>query len=64
MRGVVTGPSSRATMRETLPFAAVERLAMIDLPPFDAKAPHEGLVIKIASEPNSDPAKSNSNVSI
>ena len=25
--------------------AAVERLAMIDLPPFDAKAPHEGLVI-------------------
>jgi hypothetical protein len=23
MRGVVTGPSSRATMREILPFAAV-----------------------------------------
>jgi hypothetical protein len=33
MRGVVTGPSSLATMRDTLPFAAVERAAMIDLPP-------------------------------
>jgi hypothetical protein len=36
MGGVVTGPSSRATMRETLPFAAVDRAAMIDLPPFEA----------------------------
>ena len=28
-----------ATMREILPFAAVDCAAMIDLPPFDAKAP-------------------------
>ncbi len=36
MRGVVTGPLSRATMRDTLPCAAVELAAMIDLPPLDA----------------------------
>ena len=36
MRGVVTGPSSRATTREILPFAAVEVAAMFDLPPLDA----------------------------
>ena len=36
MRGVVTGPSSRATMRDTLPLAAVEWHAMIDLPPREA----------------------------
>src|SRR5271163_1395363 len=39
MRGVITGPSSRATMRETFPLAAVERAAIIDFPPFDAYAP-------------------------
>jgi hypothetical protein len=36
VRGVVTGPSSRATIRDTLPFAAVEWQAMIDLPPKEA----------------------------
>jgi hypothetical protein len=29
-------PIEPATMREILPFAAVDRAAMIDLPPFDA----------------------------
>src|SRR5258708_6151180 len=33
MRGVVTGPSSRGTMRDILPPAAVDRVAMMDLPP-------------------------------
>ena len=37
IRGVVTGPSSRGTIRETVPLAAVERVAIIDLPPFEAK---------------------------
>jgi hypothetical protein len=36
MRGVVTGPSNRGMMRETVPFAAVDRVAIIDLPPFGA----------------------------
>lgn len=36
VRGVVTGPSSQGTMRDTVPFAAVEWQAMIDRPPFDA----------------------------
>ena len=36
MRGVVTGPSGLATMRDTLPLAAVEWQAMIDLPPREA----------------------------
>src|SRR5258708_20590334 len=33
MRGVVTGPSSRGTMRDILPPAAVDRVAMMHLPP-------------------------------
>src|SRR5271168_1303134 len=41
MRGVVTGPSSRATRREIFPFAAVEVAAMIDLPPLEAYAAHK-----------------------
>ena len=32
MRGVVTGPVSRGTIRDTLPWAAVALAAMIDLP--------------------------------
>src|SRR5580692_8577882 len=36
VRGVVTGPSNRATIRDTLPLAAVEWQAMIDLPPREA----------------------------
>ena len=35
-RGVVTGPSSRATMGDASPLAAVEWQAMIDLPPREA----------------------------
>jgi hypothetical protein len=36
IRGVVFGPSSRATNLDTLPFAAVECAAMNDLPPREA----------------------------
>ena len=36
LRGTVTGPSSRSTIRETVPFAAVEWQAMIDRPPAEA----------------------------
>lgn len=39
VRGVVTGPSRRGTIREIVSFAAVERVVIMERPPLDAYAP-------------------------